>query len=306
MQFVLNDPVDLEESLTCEFKEVRAQPLQAIGKVVDRHVVAFLNATGGSIYWGIRDKDRVVTGLKAPRGLRDQLRQVIGQKVATIAPSLPAALVVAPFHDVLDSDGEKVPDTHVLEVKVQRPDGPHLFLTGSGEAYRRTLGGIKKLSGSELFVALSTPLQVKVDKGNRTSFLESFPSLHRRAGVAAPLLRGRRALWVDDNPSSTFYERVALSEMGVSVDVATSSEEGVIAGRNLRPDVIVSDMERDADGKAGLRFLQMVRQSGVGCPIVFYIGRLDERLGVPSGAFGITNRPDEVLHLVLDVLERAG
>jgi hypothetical protein len=26
--------------------------------------------------------------------------------------------------------------------------------------------------------------------------------------------------------------------------------------------------------------------------------------GTPPGAFGITNRPDELIHLVLDVLER--
>jgi predicted HTH transcriptional regulator len=65
MEFVLNQPVGLEESLTCELKEVKTRPVQAIGKIVDRYVVAFLNAAGGSIYWGIRDADRVVTGVSA-------------------------------------------------------------------------------------------------------------------------------------------------------------------------------------------------------------------------------------------------
>lgn len=80
---VLNQPVRFEESLTCEFKEVKSQPVQAIGKVVDEYVVAFLNEAGGSIYWGIRDSDRIVTGVSVTDKARDELKQVIGQKVAT-------------------------------------------------------------------------------------------------------------------------------------------------------------------------------------------------------------------------------
>jgi CheY-like chemotaxis protein len=305
MEFVLEQPVAIEESLTCEFKEVKAQPLQAIGKVVDRHIVAFLNAEGGSIYWGIRDKDRVVTGLKAPHKLRDDLRQVIGQKIAAIAPGIPPAVVAAPFHDVLDSNGQAIRDIHVLEVKVGKPMGCNLFLTGSGEAFRRTLGGVKKLSGSELFIALTTPLQVKVNNSEEASFLSQFPAVYRRAKLVSSLVRDRRVLWVDDNPSSTFYERVALAEMGIKVDVATSSEEGLMAATSLNPDVILSDIARHGKQNAGLEFLQTARAMGIECPMVFYVGQLDQRRGVPGGAFGITNRPDEVLHLVLDVLERA-
>jgi hypothetical protein len=50
MNFVLDQPVDLEESLTCEFKEAKAQPVQIVSKTVDEYVVAFLNEAGGSIY----------------------------------------------------------------------------------------------------------------------------------------------------------------------------------------------------------------------------------------------------------------
>ena len=38
--------------------------------------------------------------------------------------------------------------------------------------------------------------------------------------------------------------------------------------------------------------------------VVFYVGRVDRAAGVPAGSFGITNRPDELLHLVMDALER--
>jgi len=53
-----------------------------------------------------------------------------------------------------------------------------------------------------------------------------------------------------------------------------------------------------------VRALPWIRKLGDGAPVVFYIGDLDEDRGVPPGAFGITDRVEELLHLVLDALER--
>jgi hypothetical protein len=52
---------------------------------------------------------------------------------------------------------------------------------------------------------------------------------------------------------------------------------------------------------AGKAFLPKVRQAPLSPPLIFYVGQ--ER-DVPAGAFGLTIRPDELLNLVLDVLER--
>ena len=304
MEFILNQPVNFEESLTCEFKEVKKQPVQAIGKVVDEYVVAFLNEAGGSVYWGIRDNDRVVTGVEITDKTRDEIKQVIGQKVAVIAPHVPAELVQAPFHSVLRVDGDVLTGTCVVEVRVTPPESPSLFLTGSGEAYRKTLGGRKKLSGAELFMAIGASLQTKVPTPSSDSLLSQFPALHRRSMVVEPLVRGRRVLWVDDKPSNNFYERLALAQIGLSVDVATSSEEGIQSAKHVCPNVIVSDMERDGQQDAGIEFLESARSQGISTPIIFYIGHVYEARGVPRGAFGITDRPDQVLHLILDALER--
>lgn len=304
MKFTLNRAVEFEESLTCEFKEVKTQALQSIGKIVDEYIVAFLNEVGGSIYWGIRDSDRLVTGVPLTAAARDEVRQVIGQKVAVIAPPVLATLVEAPFHAVLDSAGEPLRDLFVLEVRVTKPVlGPNLFLTGAGEAYRRTMGGTKKLSGAELFSALGTEL-----KNNRPQLdmpaLAGLPSVERRLSVVAPFIRGRRVLWVDDRPSLTFYERLALTQMGLAVDVASTTRQGLTAALQLKPDVILSDMERDGQQDAGIEFLNALRVNGVTVPVVFYISRLDLQKGTPGGAFGITSNPAEMLHLVLDVIER--
>jgi len=293
-----------EESLTCEFKEVKAQPLQAIGKVVDEYVVAFLNEAGGSIYWGIRDVDRAVTGVQVADKTRDELRQVIGQKVAAIAPPVSSAMVDAPFHPVYLDDGSALAGTCVVEVRVAKPPSVGLFLTGSGEAYRKTIGGTKKLSGAELFMALGQVLQVKVPEPANQSLLSRLPVLHTRAMLVQSLVHGRRVLWVDDQPSNNFYERLALAQLGLSVDVAINSEEGIHSARLVRPDVIVSDMRRQGQHDAGLQFLAAAPAAGLFCPLIYYVGHVDQSRGVPPGAFGIADRPDEVMHLILDVLER--
>jgi CheY-like chemotaxis protein len=305
MTFTINQPVEFEESLTCEFKEVKSQPVQAIGKIVDEYVVAFLNEAGGSIYWGIRDSDRLVTGVPVSAKIRDELKQVIGQKVSVIAPPVPAAMVEAPFHRILGADGYVLPDLCVLEVRVTKPLVPGLFLTGGGEAYRRTMGGTKKLSGSELFNALAPQLQAKSVKPSAPSVLARLPSVQARAKLVEPLVRGRRVLWVDDHPANNFYERVALSQIGLAVDLAVSSTEGLGAVKYLNPDVILSDMERTGKQDAGLEFLRLLRDQGISTPLIFYIREVDEARGTPVGAFAITDRPDELLHLVLDVLERS-
>jgi len=39
-------------------------------------------------------------------------------------------------------------------------------------------------------------------------------------------------------------------------------------------------------------------------PVIFYVDAIDPTKGVSPLAFGMTNRPDEFLHLTLDALER--
>ncbi len=310
MLFTLGKPTDLEESLTCEFKEVKGQSaLQAIGKVVDEYVVAYLNEAGGSIYWGIRNLDRAVIGVQLSEKARDELKQVVGQKVASIAPPVPAILIKMPFHSVLSADGAPVQETFVVEVQVQAPTPPGLFLTGSGEAYRKTIGGIKKITGAELLAALLPQLQVKLQstlskQGQETGPLSWMPSVQRRAQVVQPLLEGARVLWVDDQPTNNLYERTALAAVGVTVDLAVSTTEALHVASALRPDVVISDINREGNPVAGLAGLSAFRRRGLTAPFVFYTGKVDTTKPTPPGAFAITDRPDSLLHYVFDLLER--
>ena len=310
--FVLGEAVDFEESMTCEFKEVKGQnPTQAIGKVVDEYVVAYLNEAGGSVYWGIRDNDRLVVGVTLDHDKRDQVRQVVGQKIAAIAPSVSSDCYQVPFHKVMHTaEGTVAPEnTLVVEVSVRPPDSGALYLTGSGEAYKKTLGGKRKLTGAELLNALLVQLQAKQDSSQTPESVENseltwMPSVARRARYVRPLLRGARVLWVDDNPSNNLYERTALASLDISVDLALSTEEALYMTSRLQYDLVLSDMNRAGNVNAGTELLDHLKPQKAATPLVFYVGQIDRQRTVPLGAFGITNRPDELFHYVFDVLER--
>jgi len=71
-----------------------------------------------------------------------------------------------------------------------------------------------------------------------------------------------------------------------------------------RYDLVISDMARDDESAAGLKFVEQFCKDDKAAPLIFYVGEYGSEKGLPARAFGITNRPDELLHLTLDALER--
>ena len=126
----------------------------------------------------------------------------------------------------------------------------------------------------------------------------------RRALMARTALRNAQILWIDDSPDWIDWEKQVLEDLGVDVTVAQSTEEAIeiLASRTFP--LIVSDIARGKDSIAGLTSLSGIREAAPDTKVVFYVANLDEEKGTPPGSMGITNRPDELLHLVLDVLER--
>jgi CheY-like chemotaxis protein len=131
----------------------------------------------------------------------------------------------------------------------------------------------------------------------------SYPSI-RRATIVAKYLDGAKLLWVDDQPANNVNEIRVLEEFGIRIDQVRSTTEALnrLVGRSF--DLILSDMDRDGDGNAGMELLRALRSSGCPIPLIFYVGIVDPTRGVPLGAFGIADQPEPLIHLVLDVLER--
>lgn len=118
------------------------------------------------------------------------------------------------------------------------------------------------------------------------------------------IFRDAQILWVDDHPENNLNERRMFRQLNAEIDIAKSTEEALEILKNSRYDFVISDMARGDENTAGLSFLKKLREENKTIPVIFYIGVIDSEKGVPAQAFGITNRPDELLHLTLDALER--
>lgn len=129
------------------------------------------------------------------------------------------------------------------------------------------------------------------------------PALRRALG-ARTALRGARVLWIDDHPEWITWEKKMLERLEVEVTTATDTRRALERLQAEPYDLILSDIARGPRENEGVAALPALRSVAPDTPVVFYVGVLDERRGPPPGCAGITNRPDELLHLVLDVLER--
>jgi CheY-like chemotaxis protein len=130
------------------------------------------------------------------------------------------------------------------------------------------------------------------------------PGALRRARNVRDALVGARILWVDDHPEWQRAEREMLEALGVEVHMVPNSGSALTALRREPFHLVISDIARGGSAAEGLRALPAIREVSGGVPVIFYVGDLDEGRGVPPGAFGITNQVEELLHLVLDVVER--
>jgi CheY-like chemotaxis protein len=191
-----------------------------------------------------------------------------------------------------------------------------VLVTALAFIFRRTIedtllprvSGVKVLgieisfAKEELDRASSRPRLTKAgmapSKGDRHAALE-------RAREAAPLLQGAEVLWLDDHPSRNRSERRMLQAFGVMIDVVTTNSEALAMLRQHRYDLLISDIERNGDHDAGPAFArEIAHPNPLAKPVIFYVGTLDRDAGTPAHAFAITNRPDHLLHYVIDVLAR--
>jgi len=126
----------------------------------------------------------------------------------------------------------------------------------------------------------------------------------RRAQEHCHIFKNALFLWVDDVSSNNRNERRMFRQLHVDMEIARNTDEALEMLAHDTYDLVISDMARGSDKAAGVAMLQQFKNKGYHLPVIFYIGVYHPERGVPPGAFGITNRPDELLHLVLDALER--
>ena len=126
----------------------------------------------------------------------------------------------------------------------------------------------------------------------------------KRVEAHLNIFENAQILWIDDIPENNTNERKMFHELRVHIEIATSTTLAHELLKKNTFDLIISDISRNDDPVAGLSFIDAYRKEDDRLPLIFYVGTLAPEKPVPVGAFNITHRPDELLHLVLDVLER--
>lgn len=125
----------------------------------------------------------------------------------------------------------------------------------------------------------------------------------RRLASQQALLEGARLLWIDNRPANNSNEIKLFEYAGARVDLQLTSASAEMAILQVTYDLILSDIDREGSPTEGLRFASQLAQVHNSPPLIFYVG--EARKPVPFSAFGIADRPDELVHLVLDVLGRS-
>ncbi len=118
---------------------------------------------------------------------------------------------------------------------------------------------------------------------------------------------GSRVLWVDDHPDNNIHERRALESLGARVTTLTSTDDALAALAGGGYDLVISDMGRSPDPRAGYTLLDALRRRGDRTPFVVYAGSATDeqrKEAAEHGAFGTTNRADELLALALRAMRR--
>lgn len=117
-------------------------------------------------------------------------------------------------------------------------------------------------------------------------------------------------LWVDDRPSNNIGERMALEALGIRFVTSLSTEDALDKLRAGHYDLVISDMGRPPDSRAGYTLLSKIRDElRSNIPFLVYAGSNAPEHDAEArrrGANGSTASPSDLFQRVVSILEREG
>jgi CheY-like chemotaxis protein len=163
----------------------------------------------------------------------------------------------------------------------------------------RGAGAKVSLSFGQIFEA-----EITLDQKNASSAESAVlrAAEERGEAVAASPVRTTstrlaRLLWVDDNPDNNLYETVALEQLGRFITKTTSTEAAMRYLDELPFSLIITDVERGNDRRAGEELIRRVRATGRTVPIIVYtLGAAAQRDHLRGlGADAVVDMPDDLV-----------
>jgi len=142
-------------------------------------------------------------------------------------------------------------------------------------------------------------------------FLPILPSGHvwtrlHRAAIIGWMGTQKHVLVVDDEPAILRFVRIALSNLGYKVSVATSGEEGLRLAREVSPDIVLLDVLMVPMN--GFDVLEKLRTFSR-APVIMFSARTDLACkAIERGAAGFVEkpfRPEDLADKILAVLDES-
>lgn len=145
-------PFRFEEGLRYEYKEVTTENvIDAIVRETKDNAIAFLNSRqGGSIFFGIRDGDQVVVGVRLSASERDRLRQRMVNAMKFIRPRVSQDEYRIHLHELTEGD-HLLADQFVVELEILPGNSVEIYRKGDGKRkgegkiYLKTEAGLQEL-----------------------------------------------------------------------------------------------------------------------------------------------------------------
>jgi CheY-like chemotaxis protein len=200
-----------------------------------------------------------------------------------------------PTYNILDSIVKR-------EVRIKLPNNTEVTLKQFAEQQIRTTEDLR-----EQLVSLR---EIPSAKGKSSHVAYEFVSAKKGTGKITKIL------WVDDYPTNNALIISYLSDLGVDVETAVSTREGLRKLSSRDFDVVISDMGRFEEGKgnpyAGVDLATAVRQQDPHIPFFIYCSRKAKERGekdaLSAGANGVTASEVQFIRMISSVgtLEKLG
>jgi CheY-like chemotaxis protein len=217
--------------------------------------------------------------------------------------------------DVWDRRLSRIASRAAELVKERECSGTKGVISPSDRVTSMTVGQLEKLIAGAVSLVRAgeergSPVDEQAD-GLGSTALDAAGWVLRAADAASQIGHEpgdkwrRRILWVDDRPGNNTYERQVFESLGLTFDLALSTEEALEQLSSSRYGAIISDMGRREGPREGYRLLDAVRASDRVTPFFIYAGSnapQHKREAAEHGAQGSTNRANELVDMVTQAL----
>ena len=133
------------------------------------------------------------------------------------------------------------------------------------------------------------------------------PLLRRHLHQKLPInIIGKSILWVDDNPANNLFAVRALRKLNLDVEQTTSTEAAIAAIERRSFDLVISDMGRGQDMRAGYDLLKQIRDRGSQVPFFIFAGSDRPEFRREAATQGAQLSTNDMLELIDQVVKYLG